>query len=227
MKNNYFANNLKYLRERRGLEQKDISDMLGLKSPTSVTNWERGTNLARSGHLSDLANYFGVTLHDLMNKDLSNNESTILDDIISVTNELTPPRQQKVYTYAEDQLEEQNLEEEQSIYLVGQTAAGSGVGYNQLNAEQINTNVPNDADYALTVKGDSMEPLIENGQIIFYKQQPVVENGEIAIVELNGREVTCKKFYKEDEKVILKSINDKYEDMIIEDEVRVIGKVLL
>ena len=42
MQNNFFATNLKFLRTKKGLEQKDISDFLGLKSPTSVTNWEKG-----------------------------------------------------------------------------------------------------------------------------------------------------------------------------------------
>ena len=69
--NNFFATNLKFLRTKKGLEQKDISDFLGLKSPTSVTNWEKGTNLARAGHLSELASFFGVSLHDLMNVDLT------------------------------------------------------------------------------------------------------------------------------------------------------------
>ena len=71
MQNNFFATNLKFLRTKKGLEQKDISDFLGLKSPTSVTNWEKGTNLARAGHLSELASFFGVYLHDLMNVDLT------------------------------------------------------------------------------------------------------------------------------------------------------------
>ena len=71
MQNNFFATNLKFLRTKNGLEQKDISDFLGLKSPTSVTNWEKGTNLARAGHLSELASFFGVSLHDLMNVDLT------------------------------------------------------------------------------------------------------------------------------------------------------------
>lgn len=71
MQNNFFATNLKFLRTKKGLEQKDISDFLDLKSPTSVTNWEKGTNLARAGHLSELASFFGVSLHDLMNVDLT------------------------------------------------------------------------------------------------------------------------------------------------------------
>lgn len=76
MKNNFFASNLKYLRIQKGLEQKDISNFLGLKSPTSVTNWEQGTNLPRAGRLYDLASLFGVPLHDLVETDLTNMPKT-------------------------------------------------------------------------------------------------------------------------------------------------------
>lgn len=82
-------------------------------------------------------------------------------------------------------------------------------------------------DGALLVREDSMKPLIEDNSIIFYKKQPVVENGETAIVELNGSEVTCKKFNFDGEKTILRSIDDKYEDIIVEGEIRIIGKVII
>lgn len=108
MKKNFFANNLKYLRIQKGLEQKDISDFLGLKSPTSVTNWEKGTNLARAGHLSELASFFGVSLHDLMEKDLSS-----VDDSHNITilyDQLNQARKARVYDFVMEQLKEQNEE---------------------------------------------------------------------------------------------------------------------
>lgn len=108
MKNNFFANNLKYLRIQKGLEQKDISDFLCLKSPTSVTNWEKGTNLARTGHLSKLASLFGVSLHDLMEKDLSS-----VDDSHNITilyDQLNPARKAIVYDFVMKQLKKQNDE---------------------------------------------------------------------------------------------------------------------
>ena len=104
----FFANNLKYLRTKKGLEQKEISDFLGLKSPTSVTNWEKGTNLARAGHLSKLASLFGVSLHDLMEKDLSS-----VDDSHNITilyDQLNPARKTMVYDFITEQLKEQNNE---------------------------------------------------------------------------------------------------------------------
>ena len=117
MNKNFFASNLKLLRTRRGLEQKDISDFLGLKSPTSVTNWEKGSNLARAGHLSDLATFFGVSMHDLVREDLSKQD--LYNDISVLYKKLTNERQLKVYSYAEKLLQEQDcIKEDKVVYLV-------------------------------------------------------------------------------------------------------------
>lgn len=75
-----------------------------------------------------------------------------------------------------------------------------------------------------------MEPLIKDGSIVFYKKQCDVENGEIAIVEIDNDGVTCKKVIKDysNKQIILRSINTKYEDRILENEkIRIIGKVIL
>lgn len=202
----------------------------------SLSELARRVGMAKSA----ISRYFNRTREFPLNR--INEFSNVLDldpkyilgfedqsDIQELYDKLTPHRQRKVYTFAQHQLDEQNngVEESSAIYLVGQTAAGEPLEYSQINAEQINTTVPSGADYALTVKGDSMEPLIKDGSIIFYKEQPTVENGEIAIVELNNNEVTCKKFYYNGENVVLKSINVKYDDIIVSEDVRIIGKVII
>lgn len=202
----------------------------------SLSELARRVGMAKSA----ISRYFNRTREFPLNR--INEFSNVLDldpkyilgfedqsDIQELYDKLTPPRQRKVYTFAQHQLDEQDngVEESSAIYLVGQTAAGEPLEYSQINAEQINTTVPSGADYALTVKGDSMEPLIKDGSIIFYKEQPTVENGEIAIVELNNNEVTCKKFYYNGENVVLKSINVKYDDIIVSEDVRIIGKVII
>ena len=74
-------------------------------------------------------------------------------------------------------------------------------------------------------------PPIEDGRLLpnSVKEQPDVEDGEIAIVELGGDGVTCKEIYKdyENQTIILRSINDLYEDRIVSPEqIRIIGKVV-
>ena len=237
MKNNYFASNLKLLRTRRGLEQKDISDFLGLKSPTSVTNWEKGSNLARAGHLSDLATFFGVSLHDLVQEDLSKPKLTKQNnnsDISTIYTQLTPPRQERVYDFAVEQLNEQNgIQEDKVVYLVRgrQSAAGSMIYVDDVDAEMgvlPSSIVPNGANELVQITGDSMEPLIKKGSEVYLRYQPIVEDGEIAIVRIEDDGVTCKYLYRDGKNVILKSVNPEYEDIVVDAEkVSVIGKILL
>lgn len=154
-------------------------------------------------------------------------------DITSIYNQLDENRKAKVYSFAELQLEEQNkiIEFPKKINVLGQTAAGSPVDYGDSDIEEKEfKTVPKGAQYALNVKGDSMTPLIPDGSIVFYKEQQNVENGEIAIVEVDGDGVTCKKvcFNYENNKIILRSLNDKYEDVELNgNQVRIIGKVVL
>lgn len=237
MKNNYFASNLKLLRTRRGLEQKDISDFLGLKSPTSVTNWEKGSNLARAGHLSDLATFFGVSLHDLVQEDLSKPKLTKQNnnlDISTIYTQLTQPRQERVYDFAVEQLNEQNgVQEDKVVYLVRgrQSAAGSMIHVDDSDAEMgvlPSSVVPSGANELVQITGDSMEPLIKKGSEVYLRYQPTVEDGEIAIVRVEDDGVTCKYLYRDGQNIILKSENPEYDDIIVDaNKVSVIGKVLI
>ncbi len=72
-----------------------------------------------------------------------------------------------------------------------------------------------------------MEPTIKNGSEIFVKIQLSIEPSEIGIFEYNG-ESLCKRFIKEKSKIILRSDNPSYTDIVLKetDSVRIIGKVL-
>lgn len=61
--------------------------------------------------------------------------------------------------------------------------------------------------FALRIKGHSMEPRIEDGEIVICKQQPDVESGDIAIVLVNGNEATCKQIKKSQEGITLIGFN--------------------
>lgn len=147
------------------------------------------------------------------------------DDITIIYNQLERPRQTKVYNFAERQLKEQ-----QTIINYGSSAAGPSLDYSDGFVEEEKLEkIPSKASYTLTIKGDSMEPEILNGSKVFVQPVSMVENGEIAIVELDGEGVTCKKirFDYDNQKVILESINTDYTDMIFDNSrVRIVGKVV-
>ena len=239
MKKNFFASNLKFLRTRKGLEQKDISEFLGLKSPTSVTNWEQGANLPRAGRLYDLASFFNVPLHDLIETDLSSADNT--HNITIIYEQLKSDRKEKVYNYATEQLNEQNkianmsdyIQEETDWYEVkfyGSISAGTGLYLDDEQVETINFSsnmVPNGTDFCLKVNGDSMEPMFNNGDYVFIKRETDFRNGTIGAVIVNG-EAYLKKIYITADAIKLVSLNKKYKDITVtqDDTLKYVGTVV-
>ena len=68
-------------------------------------------------------------------------------------------------------------------------------------------------DFVVFAKGDSMEPLIHDGDVIFVKEQPSVDNGQLAVIEIDD-EACVKRIYQDNDKLTLVSINSKYQPMI-------------
>ena len=122
-----FDKNLKYLRNKFNMEQIDLAHSLGRKSSSSVSEWEKGKYTPKIKTLAEIAQIFEVDLDDLMNIDLSQVEKSLVDKIIDVSSQLQEIRQQKVYNFAEHELEEQRLEEEYNDDYLGQTAAGAPI----------------------------------------------------------------------------------------------------
>jgi phage repressor protein C with HTH and peptisase S24 domain len=111
------------------------------------------------------------------------------------------------------------------------SAAGAPIDGDYQDSQQeivVRNEVPRGADEVITIAGDSMEPLLMKGSQVFVHYQPVPDDdGQIVIVSIKDVGVTCKKIYREDGKIRLKSINDKYDDMVFPaQDVRVIGKVI-
>lgn len=84
-----------------------------------------------------------------------------------------------------------------------------------------NNHINMQADFAVGVNGDSMEPTYKDRDVLLIKKQPSVNVGEIGIFMING-EAFVKEFAGE----FLKSHNDKYEDILVTDQTICLGKVV-
>lgn len=231
MKNKEIGTRLKSLRKNKGLEQQEVAKLMGYKSDTTISKWENGKNLPNGGKLAKLASIFNTSTDYILHGEAiqSSNSEPILD----IYNELTPPRQTKVYHYAQEQLDEQQLREHSNFYMIHGRSSAAGMAIevddNDARMNVVNSStIPNGADEIVKITGDSMEPLIKKGSSVYIRHQPTIENGEIAIVRIEDIGVTCKKVYKNNKEVRLKSINTTYDDMVYQaDEVTILGKVLL
>lgn len=116
------------------------------------------------------------------------------------------------------------IEIRHSIYKVS-----AGTGYRLENDDDwedlivVQTSEAEQADFAVTVDGDSMSPMFEEGDVVLVKQQESVEIGDICIYTINDEG-----FLKEFGGDRLISLNTKYNDIVPNeyDFVKCCGKVL-
>lgn len=212
---------ISYLRAKKRMTQEDLALQVGYSKQT-ISNWETGLKTPRMGAIQKLADFFGVSKSYII-------EGKTISTIETIYNQLDEPRQTKVYSFAEEQLEEQ--QNAKVVPIVGQAAANpNAMTYGDtVYDEYSEKNAPTNADYAIIVKGDSMEPCFANKSTVYYHKQEIVENGELAIVEIDGVEVMFKKvmFDHDNEKIILRSLNKSYDDRILDSSrVKIVGKVV-
>jgi SOS-response transcriptional repressor LexA len=87
--------------------------------------------------------------------------------------------------------------------------------------------VPKQTDFLVRISGDSMEPEIEDGDVVFVTRTPTLDIGEIGIFSLDG-DALCKKLMKKGRKLYLQSLNSKYPPLEIppHNDFHTFGKVL-
>lgn len=192
-------------REELGISQEELAKRLGYKSRSSINKIEKGENDIPQSKIVAFAQALQTTPERLMGWE----QPTESPDILKLPN-----------------IEPYNPT---MVPIVGTIAAGTPI----LAEENIEGYAPlqdKNADFALTIKGDSMiGDNIHPGDIVFIKQQPTVEIGEIAAVLIDG-DATLKHFYRDGDSVTLVSSNTKYKPMVYHkgdcDEFRILGKAV-
>ena len=242
------AENIKKLRKNHGYTQKDLANILQVK-PTAISAWESGRNKPLMDKVTIMATLFNVSTSDIVG-DTFNKNNSILSLINETSSQLTPPRQQKVYDFAKHELEEQQdrgqnnkihslqkyrelkEQKEEFVDIDWYGCASAGTGEFIFDTKEVislpKKQIPIEADFCLTVNGDSMEPVIYDQDYIFVSKQDTLFNGNVGVVIVDG-EAFIKKVFFENDKARLQSFNKKYKDIIVDDsnDFRIIGKVVL
>lgn len=154
-----------------------------------------------------------------------------LDDLSEIMPKLSSDKQTNVVRYARDTL---RMSDYMDSYSIASAAAGGGsindgsyVSYHKINSQD----VPNHYDAQIDVHGDSMEPTIPDGAVAFieFSIGNPLKSGDIYVFQ-RDEDTLIKRGFFQDDSWILKSDNDKYDDILIEefdrDSLRVIGKLV-
>lgn len=252
---------LKQLMSERNLKQVEILEKslpyqkeLGIKmGKSTLSQYVNGVQSPDQHRIYLLSKTLEVSEPWLMGYDVErkripdserNSISNEQPEILPIYNKLEKPRQEKVLSYAKDQLEEQESSNIISIfnksqddedyitdYVEGLVAAGHGTFQeDNLHMEvRLRANdVPNEYDTIAKVAGDSMEPLIEDNDLLFIRVASQIDVNSIGIFQINGKNFVKKLKRDYDGSWYLQSLNSGYEEIHLSenDDIRTIGEVV-
>lgn len=247
-------NRIKTLAHKQGLTLRDIEIRLNLGT-RSMQRWDK--NSPSANKVLDVANLLHTSVDYLLTGNILNQKysETYADNGISSRYELLSDIDKikvnsfiEIATYNlisnihENTKENSNVNKinepkfsytyEKYVPVLGKVAAGIPITLVEEYMDQV-TAPSNDVDFATIANGESMEPVIHDGEHIFIKSMQSLDNGDIGVFDIDG-ETTCKRF-KYDLKtkiVILTSFNSAYKPLKYslknyQDTFRIIGKVIL
>ncbi|MDD6659105.1 MAG: S24 family peptidase [Eubacteriales bacterium] len=207
-----FANRLSDLIDDSDETTYTLADKLGL-TPATISRYTNAIMKPKVPTVKSLAQIFNVNDAWLMGYDVSKscNEYKPSNEIYDIPGVMPLPN-----TYKRPRL--------------GTIACGEPI----LAEENIEAydDIPDNikCDFTLICKGDSMiNARINDGDIVYIKQQSQVDNGEIAAVLIDN-EATLKRVYIYEDKVVLQPENTKYPPFVYTKEemndIRILGKAV-
>lgn len=225
-----FSNNLKYLRAKYHIEQRAVAQKLGKKGGSSVANWEKGIAIPNLEVLIQLAHIFDVSVDELVQIPLFESSFPSINGLYL---QLNRERKQSVYYHARKELNEQNniFQISDVVEIYGAVSAGTGEFLSDVEYHEsapFSGEVP-PHDYAVTVNGNSMEPMFTDKQIIFVKRTKEARSGQIVIAKYDGSNVYVKKLVIDERGYRLVSLNKDYNDLVIDTDhnIEILGTVVL
>lgn len=185
-------NNLKELREQLGLQQKEFCEPLGVKQ-TTYSNYELGITEPKIGFWITVAEKYKVSTDYLLGQ-TSNQHGTkysgrsILDEKYDCLDEHGKRVVDAVIGFELDRMAEEEPEIVTIRHYLYSPAAGvnglvSGEDYEDI---PLPADAPAGADYCLTVSGDSMEPYIHDGQLVYVKEDEELHDFDVGVFFVDG-----------------------------------------
>ncbi|MGT2943800.1 XRE family transcriptional regulator [Streptococcus canis] len=225
--------------DEKGISMSELARRVGIAKST-MSRYFNKTREFPLNRANDFSRVLNITPEFLLGIQKEAVKET--PEIVSIYNQLEQPRQEKVLSFANEQLEEQSkvvsmfdkkLEEEDYIndYVEGLVAAGNGTFQEDNLHMEVRlraSDVPEEYDTIAKVAGDSMEPLIQDNDLLFIKVSSQVDMNNIGIFQVNGKNFVKKLKRDYDGAWYLQSLNKSYEEIYLskDNDIRTIGEVV-
>lgn len=217
-----YGEKVKSIREAKEISRIDFAKMLGVSVKT-MYNYETG---ATEISANDLKKISSILDYDFLSSNLSSNTSNSVQQKQNLSSNNKKSEKMKKL----DEIASGNKNKIINLRFFDNVSAAAGYGANnddesfeiiEVTAKflsKILRVTPQEYD-VISVLGDSMEPLVKNGDMVLVKPTCEASNGEIVIANLGG-DLYVKKLLRDPIKrnVRLTSMNNFYEDIVIEED---------
>lgn len=225
--------------KKKGMSMSELARRVGIAKST-MSRYFNKTREFPLNKADDFARIFNITPEFLLGIQKENKEKP---EILTIYNQLEEPRQEKVLDFANAQLDEQESPKVASIfekvsnedyiidYVEGLVAAGHGTFQEDnlhMEVKLRSEDVPDEYDTIAKVAGDSMEPMIEDNDLLFIRVASQIDINSIGIFQINGKNFVKKLKRDYDGSWYLQSLNSGYEEIHLteNDDIRTIGEVV-
>ena len=174
---------IKEIRIKKGLTQQQVADSIGV-TYQNISQYERGLRIPKNETIIKIADALGISVYELIGFNGAN------------TNDVPLAILQQAYHSQPDlpsNVRPISTLHRQRVPLIGSVAAGEPI-YDPEDAG-VYVDSPVEADAAITIRGDSMIPTYQDGDLVYIKARPDVPEGAVAVVFLDD-EATLKHVYK-------------------------------
>ena len=214
---------MKEKRKALGYSAEYVAAKLGV-SPATVYRYEKGTIEKIPGNLLEpLARILCTTPAELLGWPRE------MDELDSVVHDLYPnfvPGK----GYISDKLPPNLLPiRTRKVPILGGIAAGEPIYAQEEHEEYADVDEDTPCDYALRVEGDSMEPTICLGDLVFIRRQPDVNDGQIAAVLIEDSATLKRIFHQSGSLTLISDNAAKYPPRHItceDGEIRIMGRAV-
>ena len=252
-----FGQRLKNLRLERGYTQKELGSAIGV-SVVAIRSWEKNAKKPAMDALLSLGHTFNVSMDTLMDFHVGNVSKTSLvlspaeKSLLKNYQLLDLHGRKAVETICAIELERVssaqrapepkkiiNIEEVKATRYMPHYTSPSAAGFSvpldgaDFSMMPVDDSVPDVADYAVDIQGNSMEPYIHDGDMVYVQKDAELSIGDVGIFCVDGA-MYCKQYYLDSERnLILVSANPDLRNSNVyvaadsDRSVSVCGKVLL
>ena len=198
-----FATNLQRLMKEHNEKQVDIARLLGV-TKSAVSSYVHGDQMPRMDKIEILAQHFGVSRGALIEEPGAEPEPTEPVDhpAVMIYDSLNDAGQREFIRYGRYLTEQPAFKvpavrkkvETIKHYLVPAAAGyASPIEGEDYELIERGMDTPLDADFCISIRGDSMQPYIKDGSIVYVKRDAPLQEFDVGVFFVDG-DVFCKQW---------------------------------